>query len=142
MSGMERAVVDASIIVKWFVDEDGSMEAVALRDRYVEGELEIIAPSLLHYEVLNALHCKKLFMLPELCEISSALDSYSFDLRQLNDECAKTALRIAAENSVSIYDASYAALARIESAPFYTADRRLAGHISACPGVSVICLKR
>jgi len=111
---VEKAVIDASIIVKWFVEESGSKDALSIRDRYVEGTLEIIAPSLLHYEVLNTLHFKGLFTPLELHDASSALDSYSFDLRQLNGEYAKAALRIASAHSISLYDASYVALACME----------------------------
>jgi predicted nucleic acid-binding protein len=138
MSGMEKAVIDASIIVKWFVEESGSKDALSIRDRYVEGTLEIIAPSLLHYEVLNTLHFKGLFTPLELHDASSALDSYSFDLRQLNGEYAKAALRIASAHSISLYDASYVALACMEKAPFYTADGRLARRVSARSDVSVV----
>ncbi len=59
MRGME-VVVDASVVVKWFVKEEGSEEALRLRDRYVEGEIQIIAPELITFEVLNALYFKRL----------------------------------------------------------------------------------
>ncbi|TLX99420.1 MAG: type II toxin-antitoxin system VapC family toxin, partial [Thaumarchaeota archaeon] len=31
---MEKAVVDASVVVKWFVSEENSAEALALRDAF------------------------------------------------------------------------------------------------------------
>ncbi|MEM2082365.1 MAG: type II toxin-antitoxin system VapC family toxin [Candidatus Bathyarchaeia archaeon] len=55
---MERIVVDASVLVKWFVDEEGSREALAIRRRYVEGEVEIVARELIIFETLNALRYK------------------------------------------------------------------------------------
>ncbi|MBW1669419.1 MAG: type II toxin-antitoxin system VapC family toxin, partial [Deltaproteobacteria bacterium] len=58
MSGVEKAVVDASVVVKWFVEEEGSEEALAIRRRYIEEEVEIVAPELIHFEVLNALRYK------------------------------------------------------------------------------------
>jgi len=48
-------VADASVMVKWFVDEIYSENARKLRDEYINGTLEIIAPELMPYEVLNAL---------------------------------------------------------------------------------------
>ena len=56
-----EVVVDASIIVKWFVEEEGSDKSLKLRDRYIEGEIRIIAPELMIFETLNALYYKRLF---------------------------------------------------------------------------------
>jgi len=41
---MQLAVVDASVVAKWFVEEEGSVKALEIRDRYVTGELRLIAP--------------------------------------------------------------------------------------------------
>ena len=53
---MKRAVLDASVILKWYlVDEDHGQPAIDLLERYLADDLEIIAPSLLEYEVINGL---------------------------------------------------------------------------------------
>jgi len=65
-------VVDAGIIVKWFVEEEGSDKSLKLRDRYIEGEIRIIAPELMIFETLNALYYKRLFSEEELKQISEA----------------------------------------------------------------------
>ena len=82
MADME-VVLDASVLVKWFVEEDASDKALMLRDKYIEGELVILAPELILYEVLNALYFKRLFSREELREISEALEAYSFSLYPL-----------------------------------------------------------
>ena len=47
---MKRIVIDASVVLKWFLaDEKLSQPALALLDKYVSFELEIVAPSLLEY---------------------------------------------------------------------------------------------
>ena len=48
---MKGYVVDASIVVKWFVEEKWSDEASSL----LEAEVTLIAPELLFAEVSNAL---------------------------------------------------------------------------------------
>jgi len=53
---METAVIDASVAVKWFVEEHGTQKALELRDRYIDGELKLIAPQLFPYEVLGLFH--------------------------------------------------------------------------------------
>ncbi len=68
---MERIVADASVIVKWFVDEVHSEKARELRDEYINGSVEILAPELMPYEVLNALKYTGLFNLNELVMVAN-----------------------------------------------------------------------
>ncbi|MBO3832770.1 MAG: type II toxin-antitoxin system VapC family toxin [Candidatus Brockarchaeota archaeon] len=119
------AVVDASIVVKWFVEEEGSEKALEVRDRYVEGEMKLIAPEILVFEVLNALYYKKLFSEADMEEVSEALDSYSFNLYSLKGRYMKKTIEVAFENAITIYDASYVSLAIMKSTYLYTADRKL-----------------
>ncbi|MEB3778711.1 MAG: hypothetical protein GSR85_00550 [Desulfurococcales archaeon] len=45
MEGEERkVVVDASVAVKWFIEEEYTREALMLRDSYREGLVDLIAP--------------------------------------------------------------------------------------------------
>ncbi|MEM3995420.1 MAG: type II toxin-antitoxin system VapC family toxin, partial [Thermofilum sp.] len=95
---MLEAVVDASVVVKWFVEEEGSDRALEVRDRYVSGELKLIAPELLPFEVLNALYYKRLFTVEELKSAAEALDAFFFELYPLRGDYAKLALEVAHEN--------------------------------------------
>jgi predicted nucleic acid-binding protein len=49
-------VVDASIAIKWVLKETDSHIALALLNDWIDREIEIHAPSLLTYEVTNALY--------------------------------------------------------------------------------------
>jgi len=120
-----EVVVDASIVVKWFVEEEGSDKALRLRDKYIDGEISIIAPELIIFEVLNALYYKRLFSESEMKEISEALEAYSFTLYSLKGEYAEKTIETAVENGITIYDASYVALAMIKDTYMYTADEKL-----------------
>lgn len=111
--------------MKWFVDEEGSEEALRIRRRYVEGEAEIVAPEFIVFEALNALRFKGLFTAQEVKRISEALDAYAFDLRPLRGRYAAHALDAAYENDLTLYGASYISLASLEGAQMYTADRKL-----------------
>ena len=124
---MGNLVVDASVVVKWFVEEEGTKEALEIRDAHIEGSVKIVAPELLPFEVLNALHCKRLFKTAELAEISDALEAYSFELRPLRGDYARRTLEVAGESRLTVYDASYVALAGMEGAEFVTADLKMVG---------------
>ena len=51
----ETLVLDASVIVKWFCEEEYTDIALRLRDRFFVGELTIVVPELMFYEVSNAM---------------------------------------------------------------------------------------
>ena len=53
---MKRMVLDASVVLKWYLtDEELGVKAISLLGEYVSNELDILAPSLLEYEVMNGL---------------------------------------------------------------------------------------
>jgi predicted nucleic acid-binding protein len=55
---MERgsmSVLDPSVVLKWFVNEADSGQALKLREEFYAGEREIVVPDLLLFEIANAL---------------------------------------------------------------------------------------
>jgi len=122
---MERVVSDASVVVKWFIQEEYSDKALRLRDMHVNGEIYVTAPELLPFEVLNALKYSGLFSLEELKMASISLSSYGIELHSLKGKLAEKALEIAVERDITVYDAAYIALAQELNTILYTADRRL-----------------
>ena len=48
---IKQMVVDANVITKWYIEEENSDKARILQERLVEGELELIIPPLLFFEV-------------------------------------------------------------------------------------------
>jgi predicted nucleic acid-binding protein len=117
---MSVYVVDASVAVKWVVDEVGSEEAAALR-----GD-ELRAPDWLHAECTNVLWAKSrrkeltseeaADRLAILLEAPLLLSSS----RQLLDR----ALALALELAHPVYDCLYLALALECRCPLVTADER------------------
>ncbi len=75
--------------------------------------------------MLNALYFKRLFSEEELKYISEALEAYSFTLFSLSGEYASKTLEVSFKNRITIYDASYVALAIIRNTMLYTADEKL-----------------
>ena len=121
----EKVVVDANIIVKWFLEEEFSSKALQLRNDYIRGVITIAVPSLLEYEVLNALKYSGVYSVEELKEIGTALNKYGFEVYELEGRIKEFAIEIAIENNITIYDASYIALAKHLNTILYTADEEL-----------------
>ncbi len=115
-------IVDASVAIKWGVEEEGSDAAHAVLARS-----PLVSPDLIAAEIANALWKKGLRR-----EIGVEQLAYSFEacLRPI-DELASTedlagrALELAMELKHSAYDCFYLALAEARDATFITADGRL-----------------
>ena len=115
-------VVDASIVAKWVMDEDGSDRALALRT-----ETGLIAPSLIVSEVGNALwkavRRREVTNADALAALGVAFGP--FDALVANEELGVRALELAIALAHPVYDCMYLALAERERAPLISADRAL-----------------
>lgn len=123
---VEKVVLDASVVAKWYLIEKYSDEALRFRDAHVSGKLLIAAPSLLTYEVLNALRCSGAYSKEELVKAAESLDKYGLEIWELKGRLKEEAARLSFELGVTVYDASYIALASTLKTSLYTADEELA----------------
>jgi predicted nucleic acid-binding protein len=48
-------VVDASVVIKWYVEEAYSVQALKIFEDYSDGKLDLLSVQLMPFEVLNAL---------------------------------------------------------------------------------------
>jgi len=122
---MDQIIVDANVIVKWFIEENNSNNAKILRSKFIDGEIELIAPSLLYFEVLNALKYSKLFTQAELNDAGESLENYGFNIITIQKEIREYMIKIAVEYDMSIYDASYLGLSIAMGGTLYTADEKI-----------------
>jgi predicted nucleic acid-binding protein len=122
---LKKVVLDASVVAKWYLKEKYSEQALKIRDDYISGRITIAVPSLLDYEVLNALKYSGVYSEQELKDIARSLNKYSFEQWKFKDELKDEAVKIASKYNITIYDASYLALANLTKAPFYTTDEEL-----------------
>ncbi len=121
----EKKVVDASVVVKWFLDEEGSKEALALREQHITGKITLVVPELLFIEVLNALRYKGGTQ-KSLAEANRALWNIQLHTERLTSFLLEKASALATTQNLSLYDALYLALALLYGCPLVTADTSLA----------------
>ena len=121
-------VVDASLVVKWLVDEEYSDKAHAALQSWVDRDITRIAPYLMPVEVANALHRRMLrgeLSVDDTTRMIARLLDSSLELHQTAGLHAR-ALQLASElNQNAVYDAHYLALADIVGCELWTADERL-----------------
>ena len=122
---MREIVIDASVVVKWYIEENDSDKALLLRDRFIGGMVELYVPPLLYFEVLNALKYSQLFKPNELEDAGESLENYGFKVITIKDEIRKQMIQIAIKYDLSIYDASYLGLSAGLDMLFCTADEKI-----------------
>ena len=123
-----RVVLDASVILKWYLlDEEHGEKALEFLNRFVSDDLEIIAPALLEYEVINGLvAARKRGRLQEDLIVSAVEGFMNLGLRMVGlSGLYSRVIHFCKAYNRSAYDASYLALAESEKISFITADETL-----------------
>ena len=116
-------IVDASVAIKWFIDEPGSEVARRLwRD-----EPDRLAPDLLVSEVCNAAWRKVRLGESHPVQAKQIADRLRRGVLALRPTAplASRALELALALDHPVYDCFYLALAEVEQVGLVTADRRL-----------------
>jgi predicted nucleic acid-binding protein len=120
----DKIVVDTSVVIKWFADEEDSEKARLLLNRWWSRDLEIVVPELLIYEATNALCFGK--RAPKTL-ISKAIRDFLLAAPQIyvvNSQTIDLCLSYVFEHSLTVYDAIYVALADMLEIPLVTADEK------------------
>ena len=117
-------VLDASVIVKGFSEEEYTEKVLEIREKVRRGEEKVIVPDLLLYELSNALKYNPSFDADDKDALTSIFDM-EIDIITPIPEIIYSAIRIAFEYDITVYDAIYVALTEETGLDFITADRRL-----------------
>lgn len=132
-------VVDASVIVKWFLhqQEADRDRALALRDLHISGRSTIYIPRLALLEVLNAVRFSPKGD-EEAGEMAlETLQDLHLETKAADVNLLRKANAIAWAYKITIYDALYVALAEQVGYPLITADdvmvKKLKGHSIVVP---------
>ena len=118
-------MIDASVVTKWFVEENYSDIALSLRDDYVSMKLKVIVPQIAVYEVLNALKYSHSFGTKDLTGVADTLRGYQLIEDPLDGPLAHGTIKLAMDGGITISDAVYVAIGEIRKVPVYTADEVL-----------------
>ncbi|HYN44823.1 MAG TPA: type II toxin-antitoxin system VapC family toxin [Candidatus Limnocylindrales bacterium] len=118
-------VLDASVVIKWFSEEEYTDKAVKLRSDFFRRELELAVPDLLLYEVSNALRYNPDFDENDVVEAVDSLFGIEISIIVPTQQVIKTAINLAFSHKITIYDAFYIALAKDIEFTLITADYKL-----------------
>jgi predicted nucleic acid-binding protein len=121
-------VVDASVVLKWFLPDNDSQEAERLLLDFLRGSIALFAPDFLLIEIASGLW-RRSIVRGELS--ASDAESIYRDLLTIplnlrpSDSLAASAFSLALTHRHSVYDAFYCALSVEMDCDFVTADRLL-----------------
>lgn len=122
-------IVDASVVLKWYLKEEHIDVAQRMLDRMLDGSMTLLQSPLLALEVINSLRSailsKRLLQEEALWAVE---DFFALEMHRLepftNDEYQRM-LTLSLQHTISMYDASYLVSAQRMNCHVYTADRKL-----------------
>ncbi len=125
--GPRRYVVDASVVLKWQLGDEGDVEqALALRDAFlVDRAVELHAPTLLAYELTSAMRTAERRARVPTEMAGEALENLLATGIELHEPSPIATLQLARRLGISGYDAAYVALAAELGVECWAADERL-----------------
>jgi predicted nucleic acid-binding protein len=128
---MTEVVLDASVVLKWFRAEgERHVEpACQLRAAFEGGELIVLAPPILHLEIVNVAGRRCHWSGPSLVDLAVALEDLGFDMRE--PELTRVARWTA--HGLTAYGAAYVALAEGEGIRLITGDDPI---VAAATGIA------
>jgi predicted nucleic acid-binding protein len=137
----EQYVVDASVAIKWFADEEKSDIARSLLRNVELKTIRIFAPDILLYEVGNALGKGKHFGSQDVIDALDVLLDSSVEVRNLDRVLIAQSTSFMERYSLTFYDASYAALAHTLGIPLISENPKDHGKIKEIEVKSLASLK-
>ena len=120
---MTSYVVDTSVTLAWYLDEEFSRSAREWQDRLLKGSVRFLVPSLHYWEFANALRT-----LAAREEIAAEVAHEVWELHltaplEQAEPDRREVLRVALEYGATAYDAAFITLALSHDVPLVTAER-------------------
>ena len=120
-----KIVLDASVVAKWFIEEENTEKAIEIRDKFVRGEIEVLVPSLLIYEIGNVFLKHPAKNSRDVENDFKALFDIGMEIVEINKPEIKDIHKNAKHFGITFYDAVYVTLALKEGCKLITADKKL-----------------
>jgi predicted nucleic acid-binding protein len=118
-----EVVIDSSVAVKWFSEEEATPHALELRDSHTRGHITLITTPLLACELANALRYKPDYNKDRLAEAMDHFYGLHLFETPIDAHLLSRSSEIAFRGNVTIYDAIPVALAALKKTKCITADQ-------------------
>lgn len=118
-------VLDASVGVKWFRTEPGSIEARALIQEHIQGRRMIVVDTLFLYEVVSV--CARESVADDVVRAWRDLERFELAVVPPSEKLLAAAAAQRTVLGCSLYDGFSPGLASLLGVPLYSADARAHG---------------
>ena len=132
-------VVDASVLVKWFMEEEDRDRALSLRELHTSGRSSLFVSELTFLEILNAIRYAPKATEEDGAEAVHVLENLHLQVKPTDFALQRKANAIAWAYKITIYDALYVALAEQLEYPLITSDEAM---VKKLKGHSIVVLLR
>ncbi len=122
MARRREVVIDSSVAVKWFSEEQSTAQALELRDSHVKGQLTLYTTPLVACELANALRYKPDYDNQKLVYAMNYFYNLHLYEAPIDATLLSRSSEIAFRGNVTIYDAIPVALAIMKKTNCLTAD--------------------
>ncbi len=119
-----KIILDTSVVLKWFVDEEGSDVARRYLQDFIEGKCQILFPTLIFYELGNAC-LNKSIPIDGVGKIMELLHKFAFEIEDIGFTAFRKIYQNASEYKITFYDAFYVTLMQKYDSELVTADQKL-----------------
>ncbi len=122
---MKKCVVDSSFVLSYLFADERRIEVDDVFTRYENGEINLIAPSLIPFEIANGLRSA---VLRKRISSRHAVQLLRVFLQlgiETVEQSIEAVLAYAMKHNTSAYDAPYALLAKVHKLQLFTLDKHL-----------------
>jgi len=124
-----KYTVDASVMARWFIPgEEYEEEALKIRNDYAQGKIQLYAPTLITYEVLNSIWkavTRKLMKISQAKTYCQTISKIMPTTIKFESKDLEKVMEIAVKENITIYDAAYIITAIKTKSTLITADKKL-----------------
>lgn len=120
-----KFIIDASFVLAFLLPDERQTEAIEIFDQYTSGKIELIAPNLLPYEIINGLKGAVLRKRINFQTTTKLIEQFLELIIPTRDIDLEKVLEISVKKDLSVYDASYLWLAQVNKVPLLTLDQKL-----------------
>ncbi len=133
----KRAVIDASVAVKWFSSETGTDAAQRILASSFYRECTLYAPDLLFYEIGNALGRGKGMDKEKIFSALGILFDSPIEFIRLDRTMMQMTTHMMTAYGLTFYDAAYGAIAHTLGVPLITANPKDHGKIGEIQAIDI-----
>ena len=124
-------VIDTSVAYKWFTaEEENSSKALKLLKNHLHKKEILVSCNIIIYELANAWATKTKLPIEKIKIFLKDFEQTGIKIEAMTFELIGEAIEFSKKYHVSVYDASYAVLAKQKKCDFITADSKFVRQVN------------